>query len=138
VSCHWHRTLHYLTDTSNWKVWKKEVNFQNCVIRSLLHAFVMKCCVYYIVLCLLHCSLLIIFLLLTFFTYMHASSARLYKAQLFTHCLPTIICVMLMFVMYLLACALRFKQKTQGNFMKTKTVIARCLENFCNKILLKL
>ena len=42
---------------------------------------------------LLHNHLL---LLLAFFTYMLASPAHLYMPHLFIHCLPTIICVMLM------------------------------------------
>jgi len=33
--------------------------------------------------------------------YVHASPAHLYMPQLFTHCLPTIICVMLMYVVHL-------------------------------------
>jgi len=41
-------------------------------------------------------------LLPTSFTYAHASSAHLYIPQLFTHCLPTIICVTLMPVVYLI------------------------------------
>ena len=36
-------------------------------------------------------------LLLAFFTYVLASPAHLYMPHLFTSCLPTIICVMLMF-----------------------------------------
>ena len=39
-------------------------------------------------------------LLLTFFTYMLASLAHLYMPHLFTHCLPTIICVMLMSIAF--------------------------------------
>jgi len=53
----------------------------------LLHAFVMKCRVYCIDLC------LITSLLLTFLTYIHASPAHLYIPQLFIHSLPTITCV---------------------------------------------
>jgi len=42
-------------------------------------------------------------LLLTFFTYMLASPAHLYiyMPHLFTHCLPTIICVMLMSIAFI-------------------------------------
>ena len=39
-------------------------------------------------------------LLLTFFTYMLASPAHLYMPHLFTHSLPTIICVMLMSIAF--------------------------------------
>jgi len=41
-------------------------------------------------------------LLFTSFTYVLASTAYLYMPQLFTHCLPTITCVTLMYIVNIL------------------------------------
>jgi len=42
-------------------------------------------------------------LLLASFTCVLASTAHLYMPQLFTHCLPIIICVTLMYIVYVLS-----------------------------------
>jgi len=74
--------------------------FTICVVKHcslpLLHAFVMKCRVYDIAVCLIT----IVVAHFSHVQYVHDSPAHLYIPQLFTHCLPTIICVALMFVMY--------------------------------------
>jgi len=50
--------------------------------------------------CQWHCSMPCDPLLFTSFTYVHTSTAHLHILELFTHCLPTIICVTLMFIVY--------------------------------------
>jgi len=59
----------------------------------MLHVFAMKCC-HKMPCPLPHNKLL------TFFTYILASPAHLYIPHLFTHWLPTIICVMLMSIAF--------------------------------------
>jgi len=60
----------------------------------MLLVFAMKCCIK------MPCSLPQPLLMLASFTCVLASPAHLYMPHLFTHCLPTIICVMLMFVVF--------------------------------------
>jgi len=42
------------------------------------------------------------YILFVSFTYVLAPIAHLYMPQLFTHCLPTIICVTLIYIVYIL------------------------------------
>jgi len=60
----------------------------------MLLVFAMKCCTK------MPCPVPQPLLLLAFFTYMLDSPAHLYMPHLFTHCLPTIICVMLMSIAF--------------------------------------
>jgi len=55
----------------------------------------MECCVYCIALCLITLPLYIV--IVAYFSrlqYVHDSPAHLYMRQLFTHCLPAIVCGM--------------------------------------------
>ena len=66
---------------------------KHCFLPLLL-VFIMKCCDKCLALC------LITIIASASFTCMRASPAHLYVPQLFTHCLPTITCVMLMSIAF--------------------------------------
>ena len=80
----------------NYGLWVNLLFFMMCIYKlcfpPMLRVLAMKCCTK------MPCPLPHNqpLLLLTFFTYMLASPAHLCMPHLFTHCLPTIICVMLM------------------------------------------
>jgi len=99
--CIWLGTTHPC-NPSNYGLWVNLHFFMMCIYKHcfppMLLVFAMKRCTK--MPCRLHQPLL----LLASFTYMLASPARLYMPYLFTHCLPTIICVMLMSIAFFYFC----------------------------------
>ena len=96
TSCIWLGTTHPC-NPPNYGLWINLHYFMMCIYKHcflpMLLVFAMKCCTKCLALC-----LTTIIMLLASFTYRPtlASPAHLYMPHLFTHCLPTIICVMLM------------------------------------------
>ena len=95
--CIWLGTTHPC-NLPNYGLW---VNLQFFMMWIYKHCFLpmllvsaMKCCTK------MPCPLPQPLLLLASFTYMLGSLAHLYMPHLFTHCLPTIICVMLMSIAF--------------------------------------
>jgi len=75
--------------------------------------------VYCIVLCIINLTVIVAFL-----TYVHASPAHLYIPKLLnTHCLPTTICVTLMFVVFDLTFVILYYYCILLSF----TVVGRCI-----------